>query len=46
MSSDQSVEEKARNVGIYSILKVQGFDIEEGKLVEPKAENISWEADC
>lgn len=46
MSSDQSVEEKARDIGLYSILKVQGFDIEEGKLVEPKAENISREADC
>jgi hypothetical protein len=35
-SSDQSVDEKANTVGMYSIIKVQGFDIEEGKLVKPR----------
>jgi len=45
-SSDQSVEEKAKNIGMYSVVKVQGFDIEEGKLVEPRTESVSREADC
>lgn len=45
-SSDQSVEEKAKSIGMYSVVKVQGFDIEEGKLVNPKSENINQAADC
>lgn len=45
-SSDQSVDEKAKSIGIYTVIKVQGFDIEEGKLVEPSSEKISFEANC
>lgn len=45
-SSDQSVEEKAKSIGIYSVVKVQGFDIEKGKLVEPKDINPIGEANC
>lgn len=45
-SSDQSVDEKANNVGMYSIIKVQGFDIEEGKLVKPKSDFETPVANC
>lgn len=45
-SSDQSVEEKAKSVAMYSVVKVQGFDIENGKLVEPKDTNPIGEANC
>lgn len=45
-SSDQSVSEKAKYIGIYSVVKVQGFDIDEGKLVEPKDTRPVGEANC
>lgn len=45
-SSDQSVDEKAKNIGMYSVVKVQGFDIEEGKLIEPKNDNETPVSNC
>lgn len=45
-SSDQSVEEKAMSIGMYSVIKVQGYDIEEGKLVKPKESFETMEANC
>lgn len=45
-SSDQSVSEKAKYIGIYSVAKVQGFDIDEGKLVDPKDTSPVGEANC
>jgi len=45
-ASDQSVDESANNMGIYSIEFTKGFDLDTGKLVEPKSDNIKIEADC
>jgi len=45
-SSDQSVEYKAKSIAMYSVIKVQGYDIENGKLVEPKDTNPIGEANC
>ena len=45
-SSDQSVEEKAKSIAMYSVIKVQGFDIQNGKLVEPKDTSPIGEANC
>ena len=45
-SSDQSVEEKAKSIAMYSVIKVQGYGIENGKLVEPKDTNPIGEANC
>jgi len=45
-SSDQSVEYKAKSIAMYSVIKVQGYDIENGKLVEPKDACHIGEANC
>jgi len=45
-SSDQSVENKAKSIGMYTVVKVQGFDINEETLVEPKNDSGLQEANC
>ncbi|MBF0208951.1 MAG: hypothetical protein HQK53_18985 [Oligoflexia bacterium] len=45
-ASDQSVDESASSMGIYSIEFTKGFDLDTGKLIEPKSDNIKGEADC
>lgn len=45
-SSDQSVDESAKSIGMYSVINVQGLDIETGKLNQPEDNNPIKAADC
>lgn len=45
-SSDQSVEEKAKSIGIYTVIKVRGYVIEEGKLIKTKEGFVTMEVNC
>lgn len=44
-SSDQSVDDCAKSIGLYSVLNVQGLDIESGKLNQPQGTS-NPEASC
>ena len=45
-SSDQSVDYKAKSIGLYSVVKMQGLTIESGKLNEPNERVGVFEANC
>ena len=45
-SSDQSVDEKAKSIGMYSVVNVQGLNLETGELYEPKNTSPIKDADC
>lgn len=44
--SDQPVDESSKSMGIYSVEYTKGFDLETGKLIEPKNESNLQEANC
>jgi len=45
-SSDQSVDESAKSIGMYSVVNVQGLDINSGKLNQPEDTSSIKEANC
>jgi|GEM_PF-5941789 len=45
-ASNQAIEIKSKSIGMYKVMHVQGFDIEEGELIEPKQEDKPTEANC
>lgn len=46
ISSDEPVDTSAKSIGIYSIEKIKGFDIDTGKFIDTKKDNINFEANC
>ena len=45
-ASDQSVDESANNMGIYSIECTRGFDLKTGEIIEPKNTSPIKQVDC
>lgn len=45
-SSDQSVDDRAKSIGMYSVVKVQGLNLETGELYEPNDTSPIKEANC
>lgn len=45
-SSDQYVLPKANSIGLYTVVSIQGLDIETGELFEPKSTDPATQANC
>ena len=45
-ASDQGVDESAKSMGLYSVEKVRGFDLDTGKFIKPSKEVKIHGADC
>lgn len=45
-SSDQFVDSRSKSIGMYSVVKIQGFDFEKGELAKPSDEIDLPEANC
>ncbi|MBP9817597.1 hypothetical protein KBC75_02445 [Candidatus Shapirobacteria bacterium] len=45
-TSDQSVDEQAKSIGLYSVVNIQGLNIDTGQLFQPKTSVITKEPDC